>query len=377
MKKINIKGPIVDNNTAQFYEWIGWECASPNSIIKGLEEANGEDVTLEINSPGGIVTSGYEMYSNIMEYEGKVTAHVISACSAATLLVCAADEALISDAGIFMIHNAQGRANGDYRNLQMESDALKEFDEGIINAYARKTGMGREEIQNLMDNNTYMSPQTAIQYGFIDGYMFGEPNKKEAGEADVVNFVSSIVAADIPILPADKAKELMKAICVMEQNVAPVQQKEMRKNEQNIGAGAVSEYSNNRKGEHEMTLSEFLEQNPEAQAEVNAIKDEAKSEGRQEERKRMQSLDAIAATVTKEALNNAKYGENPVDGPALAYQAMVDGEKLAAAYMAQARKDSEESGAEEVGIGNPDAGGETTDEADEMASYINRANGGK
>ena len=91
----------------------------------------------------------------------------------------------------------------------------------------------------------------------------------------------------------------------------------------------------------------------------------------------MQSLDAIAATVTKEALNNAKYGENPVDGPALAYQAMVDGEKLAAAYMAQARKDSEESGAEEVGIGNPDAGGETTDEADEMASYINRANGGK
>lgn len=377
MKKINIKGPIVDNDTAQFYEWIGWECASPNSIRKGLEEANGEDIVLEINSPGGIVTSGYEMYSNIMEYEGKVTAHIISACSAATLLACAADEALISDAGIFMIHNVQGRADGDYRNLQMEADALREFDEGIINAYVRKTGMSREEIQNLMDNNTYMSPQTAIQYGFIDGYMFGEPNEKETGEADVVNFVSSIVAVDIPILPQDKAKELMKAICVAKEDVAPVQQKERKKNEQNIGIEAGSEYNDSRKGENKMTLSEFLEKNPEAQAEVNAIRDEAKSEGWQEERKRIQSLDAIAGTVTKEALNNAKYGEKPVDGPTLAYQAMMDGEKLAAAYMAQAREDSKESGVEEVGIGNPDAGEEPTDEADEMASYINKANGGK
>lgn len=377
-EKINIKGPIVDNDTAWIYGWFGWDCASPNTIARGLAEADGEDVVLEINSPGGLVTSGYEMYTNIMEYNGKVTAHVISACSAATLPVCAADEALISDTGVFMIHNAKSGASGDYRDLQMEADALREIDEGIINAYVRKTGLSREDIQNLMDNNTYMSPQTAIQHGFINGYMFGDPNKKTSSEGDIVNFVSRIVAADAPIIPADKARELTEAIRNMEAaKVAPVQPKEPEQDMQNIGIDAVSENKNDVKGEIKMTLTEFLAENPEAQEELNTMTGKAKIDGQKEERARMQSLDAIARAVTKEALNAAKYGENPIDGKELVYQATVDGERLAAAYMEKAKKDFEDSGAKDVGIGNPDAGQEATDEADEMASYVNKTNGGK
>lgn len=75
-------------------------------------------------------------------------------------------------------------------------------------------------------------------------------------------------------------------------------------------------------------------------------------------------------------LQKAKYGENPIDGPTLAYQAMVDGDKLAAAYMKAAQEDSENSGAEDVGVGTPDAGEPQTDEADEMAAYVNKTKGG-
>lgn len=283
MKKINIKGPIVSNATAWLYNYFGWDAASPNTLKEGLEDAAGEDVVIEINSPGGVCVYGYEMYTALKEYEGRTTVHVISAMSAATLLVCAADEALISDTGIFMIHNARSSADGDYRDMQMEADALREFNAGIINAYVRKTGKTREEIQELMDNDSYMSPQTAIEQGFIDGYMFGDPNAKE-DEAD--NLAAKIVAAGQPIIPEDKAREIIQAIKLAtlegKENDAPAQSKE-----QKIGVTAVSDKSKKEGGKTNMTLAEFLKENPEAQGEVDALTAAARTEGMKAERERL------------------------------------------------------------------------------------------
>jgi hypothetical protein len=153
--------------------------------------------------------------------------------------------------------------------------------------------------------------------------------------------------------------------------VAPVQQA----NEE-TGKSAVPDKTS-KGGRTNMTLAEFLAENPEAKAELDAAVAEAKAEGVTTERARIQSLDDIAKTVTAEALAEAKYGENPIDGPTLAYQAMKDGEKLATAYMEAAKNDAQESGTSEVGTGNPDAGQEPTDEADEMAAYVNKNKGGK
>lgn len=379
MKKIDVKGPIISNDSAWLYHYFGWDAASPGMLTEALEDASGDDVVIEINSPGGVCVYGYEMYTAIMNYAGKVTVHVISAMSAATLLVCAADEALISDTGIFMIHNTQSYAEGDYRDLQMEADALREFNAGIINAYVRKTGKSREEIQSLMDNSSYMGPQTAIEHGFIDGYMFGDPNAKKENQ-EIVS--TNIVAADIQLIPEDKAKNLIQLLVnAGQKEVSAMIQEEHseavleNQNEQksSMTADSDKEKEGGKKG---MTLNEFLTENPEAVAEIDAVKTAAKAEGKKEERDRMQSLDAIAGTVAAEMLHDAKYGENPLDGPALAYKAMVMGEKAAAAYMTAAKKDSEESGVGDVGIGTPDAGQEQTDESDEMAAYINRTKGG-
>lgn len=348
MVKINVKGPIVSNSVAWLYNYLGWDCTSPNTISKGLEEANGEDVVLEINSPGGVVVYGYEMYTAIMNYPGKVTAHVICAASAATLLTCACDEALISDAGIFMIHNAQSSADGDYRDMQQSSDMLQEINAGIINAYEKKTKLSREEIQSLMDSNTYMSPQTAIEKGFIDGFMF-EQNEP----------ITNIAASNTNIIPESKALELIGLI----------------KGLNNAGTDHMADPINNsQKGEEKMTLKEFLNQNPEAKAEYEKVISTAKEDGVKNERNRIQTLDSIAATVTAEALTDAKYGENPIDGPTLAFQAMQNGQQLAASYMQQAQKDANDSGIDDVGAGSPE---ESTNESDVLAGYINKSNGGK
>jgi ATP-dependent protease ClpP protease subunit len=365
MKKINIKGQIMSNDMAWLYKWFGMSAACPDDITKGLEEAAGDDVIIEINSPGGICVYGYEMYKAVKEYGGRVTAHVISAMSAATLVACAADETLMSDAAIYMIHNTQSTARGDYRDIHMKGQALEEFNSGIINVYMRKTGMDRGQIQELMDNDTYMSPAKAIELGFADGYIFGNPTEKE----NVQNLMTSIVASETEIMSEDKAMELIKLIKTAEAAGGI--------NPQTIGDNTVADTPTNKGGNKKMTLDKFLAENPEAKGEMEEIKAAAEKSGRDSERERIKSLDAIAATVKAEALNEAKYGEKPLDGPTLAYQAMVNGDKLAGAYMQNALRDSSDSGVDNVGIGTPDAGQEPDNEADEMAAHINNLKGGK
>ena len=94
MTKINVKGPIVSNDSAWLYHYLGWDACCVNDINTGLESANGDDVVIEVNSQGGLCTAGFEMYSAIKQYEGNVEVHVINACSAATFILCAADRCL-------------------------------------------------------------------------------------------------------------------------------------------------------------------------------------------------------------------------------------------------------------------------------------------
>lgn len=372
MAKIEVKGPIITNDESCIYNWLGWDYTSPDKIAKGLEDAAGEDVELEISSPGGYVSAGYEMYAALRAYEGKVTANVITASSAATLLVCAADEAMISEAGYIMIHNASSYAEGNKNEMQKAHDRLKAIDEGIINAYVRKTGKTREELQNLMDAETFMSPSQAIENGFIDGYLFkdGENGEKNTDP-------QLIVAAETPLITPEKAKEIMVALAYMKDaegktdKIAPVQ----GKNDRQDTAGKADSDKKKKEDAKNMTLAEALEKNPELQAEIDAIRKESAKNGAEKERNRIKSLDDIAKAVTPEALNEAKYGEEKKDGKTLAYEAMAKGEALAEAYLKKAKDDTKDSGAADVKLGKPDAGEGTQDESDEMASYINKKRG--
>ncbi|HBA70256.1 MAG TPA: hypothetical protein DCZ40_13000 [Lachnospiraceae bacterium] len=388
--KIEVKGPIVSNDTAWLYHYFGLDACSPKDISKKLAEAAGDDVILEINSPGGVCSYGYEMYTALMGYEGKVTAHVIMAASAASLLVCAADEALASDTCIFMIHNTQSTAEGDYRDMQASADLLLEFNAGIINAYVRKTGKSREELQEMMDSETYMSPQKAIENGFIDGYMFGDPDDAgQAGEGDIAqgSMMLSAVNAAFPVIAEEKAKEIIAVLKLAQvhgtgdgngdvSGKAGIQPENMQ--EGSSAASKIDDAQNNQKeGEKkEMTLEELYAEHPEIRDEVAALVSNAETEGAGKERARLEALDKIAHSVTGEALEAAKYGETRMDAKELAYQALMEDGQKSKNYMANAMEDSAASGVEEVGAGVP--GEETEDESDGMAMYVNAVRkGGK
>ncbi len=357
--KIEVKGQLMSNNIAQVYHYFGWDACCPKDISAKLREAAGDEVILEINSPGGYCSAGYEMYTLLMDYEGKVTAHVIEAASAASLLVCAADEALASDTCIFMIHNTQSSTSGDYRDMQASADALKEFNAGIINAYVRKTGKTREELQALMDNETYMSAQTAIENGFIDGYLFGSPDGQGIeGTADVQGrAVLQAVNSAFPVITDEKAKEIMVLLKMQETSLK-------------TGSEINSTVNNTGKGDKtNMTLEEMYTEHPELRDEVAAIVKDAETKGADIERGRLEALDKIAHNVAGDALEEAKYGNNRIDARELAYQAMLKDRQMAKNYMDEAVEDSASSGVENVGAGLP--GEEQADESDSMSAYIN------
>lgn len=173
MSKIEIKGDIVDNDTAVIYGWWGYDSTSPSKVNRQLNEANGEPVTIEINSPGGHVDAGSEIYTALKNYPGHVTVEVVGlAASAASVIAMAGDEVKISPTAEIMIHNAWMTSSGDKKSKEKDAKVLTITDEGLVNAYEIKTGKSREEILALMDEETWMNAQQAVELGFADEIMF-------------------------------------------------------------------------------------------------------------------------------------------------------------------------------------------------------------
>lgn len=171
--KVNIKGPIVGNSDAWIYEWFGIEATSPSMVDKAIEKANGEDLEVEINSGGGSVFAGSEIYTALKSYPGNVTVKIVGlAASAASVIAMAGKKVLMSPTAQMMIHNVISCAAGDYREMEHTAEILKSANDTIANAYRLKTGKTQEELLRLMDNETWMTAQKAKEHGFIDEIMF-------------------------------------------------------------------------------------------------------------------------------------------------------------------------------------------------------------
>ncbi|HEN9168784.1 TPA: head maturation protease, ClpP-related [Streptococcus agalactiae] len=171
-KKINLKGPLIANNSQEVYDYYGMEATSVKSIINQLPE-DSSDIILEVNSNGGLVTVGSEIYTALRNYKGKVTAEVTGiAASAASVAVMGADKVVMSPTAQMMVHKALFNwVSGNSDDLDKASNALKSSDKAIINAYVAKTGRSEDEIMDLMRNETFMSAQEAVENGFADEVM--------------------------------------------------------------------------------------------------------------------------------------------------------------------------------------------------------------
>lgn len=213
-KKLKIQGTIIPSDYQGIYDWIGWEATSPAKVEAFLEEAGGEDVELEVNSPGGYVFAGMEIYNRLKMYSGNVTAIVMSiAASAASLIICAADTVRMSPVSQLMIHRAHSWTEGDANDMYKTADDLAKLDESIANAYIDKTGMGREEVLKMMDVTTWMGAEEAKEKNFADEILFqqGEQPAAAAYGIDMANGASCSAAIMLTSEQIARMREAMMA----------------------------------------------------------------------------------------------------------------------------------------------------------------------
>jgi len=204
MKTINIKGTIVSNNLYDIYDYLGMEATAPKMVMQSLPPSN-EDVEVIINSGGGDVFAGSEIFTMLKSYKGHVTIKIVGlAASAASFIAMAGDKVLISPTGQMMIHNVATSGSGDYRDFESMAHALKSANQSIINAYKTKINKSDEELQSLMDKETWFNANTALEHGFVDEIMFDE-DKRISGQ-----FVASLGGVMLSDDVIAKVSELME-----------------------------------------------------------------------------------------------------------------------------------------------------------------------
>lgn len=175
MAKIRIKGPIISNDDKWIYDLFDIEATSPGSVEKEIEKANGQDLEVEINSGGGSVFAGSEIYTMLRSYKGGVTTRIVGlAASSASVVAMAGKKVTMSPTAQMMVHNVSASASGDYREMDHTSDILKNANTTIANAYRLKSGMSEEELLSMMDAETWLTAEKALEHKLIDEVMFSD-----------------------------------------------------------------------------------------------------------------------------------------------------------------------------------------------------------
>lgn len=163
--------------------WYGDE-VTPRLFRDDLSKCKG-DIAVWINSPGGDVFAAAQIYDMLMDYPHNVTVKIDGlAASAASVIAMAGTEVQMSPVGMMMLHNPSTIAWGDSAELKKAISMLDEVKESIINAYEIKTGLPRDKISRLMDNESWFNATKAKELGFIDKIMFSSDEGENDDEPD-------------------------------------------------------------------------------------------------------------------------------------------------------------------------------------------------
>ena len=177
--RVTLNGIVSADDDVKIYEWFGMQAFGPRTVREAIEQnPAGEELVLEINSGGGSVTAGGEMYTVLRSAEGVHTrAEVQSlAASAASYLMLGCDEVLVSPVAQVMVHLPSTSTSGD-RNDHLDSvHVLDTVRESILNAYELKAQgkTSRAEFERMMNAATWMTAQEAVDCGLADGILFQE-----------------------------------------------------------------------------------------------------------------------------------------------------------------------------------------------------------
>lgn len=175
---VNIKGVICNNDESWIYELYGVEHTAPADVLSALQaaEQKKEKVRVCVNSGGGDVMAGVEIYEALRKCATDVIIGITGMAASAASVICCARYCEISPAAQMMIHNVSCCCNGDYKDMDKTSEILRNANLSVAQAYVLKTGKTEAEILKYMDSETWLSSKQAVELGFCDKVSDAETN---------------------------------------------------------------------------------------------------------------------------------------------------------------------------------------------------------
>lgn len=208
------------NGTMAEESWFD-DDVTPQLFKDELNSGTG-NITVWINSPGGDCIAAAQIYNMLTEYKGNVTVKIDGlAASAASVIAMAGDTVLMSPVSTMMIHNPATIAWGDHAEMQKAIDMLNEVKESIINAYVIKTGLSRSKLSHLMDAETWMNANKAIELGFADG-LTTDDDLEDRGTVEVTDVLFSCRAVNNALFNKLEAKYSKPKQGIVKQAEIPV-----------------------------------------------------------------------------------------------------------------------------------------------------------
>lgn len=182
MPRIDIRGVMIPNDYKWFYDWFEEDSTCPRDIQKVLDAmVDGDDLDVYINSPGGVIDVGSEIYALLRDAGQRCNLKIRvmgEACSAASVAAMAG-YCEMAPTALMMVHCVStSRVSGNHSVMEHTAEMLRTADQAMCSAYTAKTGMTEQEALDMMEHETWLTAQQAKDRGLIDAIMFEEQEEE-------------------------------------------------------------------------------------------------------------------------------------------------------------------------------------------------------
>lgn len=200
--KINIRGVMIPNNYKFYYDWLGIDSTCPADVQKVLDAfQDGDEIEVYINSPGGVIDVGSEIYTLLRSNKEYVKIYITGeACSAASI-VAMAGYCEMAPTALMMVHCVSTRASGNHNDMEHMAEVLHTADQALCTAYTAKSGMTQQEALDMMDKETWLTAEQAKEKGLVDAVMFEDADEN-----------MPLVAGPLFALPSTEQMEKVKSM---------------------------------------------------------------------------------------------------------------------------------------------------------------------
>jgi ATP-dependent protease ClpP protease subunit len=309
--------------------WFGDE-VTPKEFAQDLKDLGTvNEIAVHINSGGGDVWAAQAIGNMLERNSAHVTAYIDGVCaSAATIVACHSDKVVAANDSTYMIHPVKIGLCGytDAAELQQYIDAINTIRENIVALYAKKTGREKDEVAGWMDATSWWTGPQAKENGFVDELT------DEAQEAVVENrggvlFVNAVNMG----FQFSEAPDFVRNSLAAAANKKPAGQPEKNQGGTNMGNEIK-------------TVDDLRKAYP---ALVDQIEKEAATAATNAERERIQGIEDAALPGAEELTAQAKFTK-PMSVSDYAVALVKNAKAQGASYLASAKQDAENSGANGV-----------------------------